>query len=203
VSDLRTRRHRPGNAAGYRLLLAAGAIQTAVACAAEQMDVATVRNGGALEVHARATIRAPHSVIWQTLTDYDRLAEFIPGMRKSRVTDRQGSRVTVEQTGAAGFLIFTYTFDVVLESDEHPPSAIGVRLLRGNLKQLEGGYRIEPSPAREGEYILRWNGVVEGDIALPQVIAVPLMRARIEDQFYGMVREIERREALRIKAPPE
>ena len=32
-------------------------------------------------MRARATLRAPLDVIWQTLTDYDHLAEFIPALR--------------------------------------------------------------------------------------------------------------------------
>ena len=38
----------------------------------------------ALEVVCRAILEAPLDLVWQTLTDYDRLAEFIPGMRGSR-----------------------------------------------------------------------------------------------------------------------
>ena len=69
---------------------------------------------------------------------------------------------------------------------------ITVRVVRGNLKQLEGRYQIEQSGSAD-QYTLRWTGLIEPDTVLPAFITVPLMRANIEDQFTGMVREIRRR----------
>ena len=56
--------------------------------AADEVSVEATRRDEALEVVCRALLQAPLDLIWQTLTDYDRLAEFIPGMRRSRVLDR-------------------------------------------------------------------------------------------------------------------
>jgi len=45
--------------------------------------------------------------------------------------------------------------------------------------------------------VLRWPGIIERSISLPLFITVPLMRASISGGFRGMVKEIERRQALR------
>jgi ribosome-associated toxin RatA of RatAB toxin-antitoxin module len=168
-----------------------------VAIGAEQVSVEASRQGTAVAIKARATIKAPYALIWQTLTDYDHLSEFIPGMVKSHVIERRGSAAIVEETGEAGFLFFTYPIEVVVESLEEPPAFIGIRVLKGNLKQLDGGYRIEKTSYKDDEFVLRWSGIIEPSISLPLFITVPLMRANISDQFRGMVKEIERREALR------
>ena len=73
---------------------------------AQDVAVDAQRQGNALAVSAHATIRAPLPLIWRTLTDYDHLAEFIPGMKKSRVLQRRGDTVIVEQTGEARIFIF-------------------------------------------------------------------------------------------------
>jgi ribosome-associated toxin RatA of RatAB toxin-antitoxin module len=172
----------------------------AVAGAAEDVSVEAVRRGSAVEVQARATLAAPHSLIWGTLTDYNRLAEFIPGMRRSRVVEVRGSDSVVEQSGEARLLVFTFPIDVTLLSTPRPPGALDVRVLKGNLKRLEGGYRIEP--ADEGRYLLRWSGVIEPDAPLPPLLGEAVMRHTIELQFIGMVREIERREGLRRRNEP-
>jgi ribosome-associated toxin RatA of RatAB toxin-antitoxin module len=168
-----------------------------VALAAEQVSVEASRQGTAIAIRARATIKAPYALIWRTLTDYDHLSEFIPGMITSHVIERRGGAAIVEQTGEAGFLFFTYPIDVVVESREEPPGFIGMRVLKGNLKQIDGGYRIEEISGKDDEYVLRWSGIVERPTLLPLFITVPLMRANIADQFRGMVNEIDRREALR------
>jgi ribosome-associated toxin RatA of RatAB toxin-antitoxin module len=196
-------RWNPGSrAARIRQYCTAGALLALVAGigapqAAEQVSIEASSRGSAVEIEARATIRAPYALIWQTLTDYDHLSDFIPGMKKSHVIDRRGNAAVIEQSGKAAILFFDYPIEVVIESLEKPPAFIGVRVLKGNLKQLEGGYRLEKIADTRDEFVLRWSGLIEPSLPVPLFISMPLLRANIRDQFRGMVREIERREALR------
>jgi len=166
---------------------------------AEEISVETQRREGALEVVCRALIEAPAELVWQTLTDYNRLAEFIPGMTKSRVLSRSGAVAVVEQLGAARFLFISIPIEVTIASTERPPHLIEAKMLKGNLKRLEGAYRIEP--LADGRVRLGWSGLIEAESA-PPLIGDLLMRSAIEDQFRGMVQEIERREALRRAGEP-
>ena len=160
----------------------------------DDVTVEAVRRDGALEVVCRATLEAPLALIWQTLTDYGRLAEFIPGMRTSRVLSKDGAVSVVEQTGEARFLFIAYPIEVTLASTERPPHSIEARMLKGSFKRLEGVYRIEPQA--DGRYSVSWTGIVEAE-SMPPLIGEMLMRSSIEDQFRGMVLEIERRDAPR------
>jgi carbon monoxide dehydrogenase subunit G len=174
-------------------LVALGSME---AYAADDFSVEAIRKGEFIEIRAQATIDAPLSLIWTTLTDYERLPEFIPGLKKSKVTSRRGSTVVVEQSGEARFLIFSFPIEVTLESLERPPSSIQVRALAGNFRHFEGAYHVstEPGGARS---VLRWTGSIIPDVAVPPLIGEVVMRIRIEDQFSGMVQEIERRESAR------
>lgn len=174
--------------------LAAGA-----AHAATDVSIHAERQGAAVAIEARAVLVAPLPLIWETLTDYNRLSTFVPGMHVSRIIERRGSVVIVKQSGEAGFLIFKRPIDVVVESLEKPPHVIQIRVLSGNLKKLDGRYRIEPEPILPGTFVLRWSGLIEPDVALPPLIGVPILRSNIADQFRGMVREIERRAELQRK----
>lgn len=162
--------------------------------AADDVTVEATRRDEALEVVCRAMLDAPLDLVWQTLTDYDRLANFIPGMRRSRLVERRGAVAVIEQLGEAGFLFLTFPIEVTLASTERPPYALEVSMLKGNLKRLDGAYRIEPQGG--GRILLTWNGIVEA-LSMPPLLGELVMRSNIEDQFRGMVREIERREALR------
>lgn len=164
------------------------------ASAAEEISVETARRDDALEIVCRVLLDAPLDLIWQTLTDYDGLASFIPGMRRSRLIERQGAVAVIEQSGDAGFLFFSFPLDVTLASTERPPHALDVKLLKGDLKRLDGSYRIEPQAG--GRILLTWTGIVEAQ-SMPPLLGELVMRSNIADQFRGMVREIERREALR------
>jgi ribosome-associated toxin RatA of RatAB toxin-antitoxin module len=166
----------------------------AAAAAADGVSVETTRRGPAVEVRAYALIEAMHATVWSTVTDYDRLAQFVPGMRSSRIVARRNGDLVVEQHGETRFLVFTYPVNVILLASARPPNTVEVHLLSGNLKRLDGTYRLERAGA--GRIALRWTGLIEPD-ALPPLLGELVMRATIEAQFTGMVREIERREALK------
>jgi hypothetical protein len=68
--------------------------------------------------------------------------------------------------------------------------------LSGTLRYLDGGYEVEPDQD-SGKFVLRWTGTIAPDMSLPPLFGEVVMRMSIEDQFTGMVREIDRREALR------
>lgn len=172
------------------LLLAAGNPR-----ADDDVSVETRRRDEALEVLCRATLEAPLELIWQTLTDYNRIAEFIPGMRSSRVIEQRGAAAIVEQSGEASFLFLSFPIEVTLATTERPPHVIEVRMLKGNLKRFEGAYRIEPQAG--GRSVLHWSAIIEPEASMPPLIGELLMRASIGDQFRGLVREIRRRDALR------
>ena len=185
----------PARLLGTLLLL----VFSPLAMAASDLDVAATRNGERIEVRARATIQAPLALVWSTLTDYERLPEFIPGLKKSRVISRVGATTTIEQSGEARFLFMSIPIDVTLESTERPPN-IDVRRIAGRLRYLQGRYETEVSGADPAQVHLRWVGAITPEAELPPLIGELLMRLSIEQQFTGMVNEIERREALRQNA---
>lgn len=170
------------------------------ASGAAQVDVDAARIGDLVEVRALATIDAPLALVWSTLTDYERLPEFIPGLKKSRVIARVGATATIEQSGEARFLFLAVPIEVTVESTERPPN-IEVRRVAGTLRHLQGRYETEllGNPARVQ---LRWIGSIAPDSDLPALIGEALIRLLIEQQFVAMVREIERREAARRQGTP-
>lgn len=164
--------------------------------AAEDVSIVAHAEGRAVQVRATATLRVPYELLWATLTDYGHLADFVPGMKVSRILERRGATVVVEQEGVARFLAFSHAIKVTVESIEQPPSTIGIRVVKGNLKQLSGQYEIEALAAPQSGFVLRWVGVIEPTLPVPGFIGAPLLRANVADQFFGMVNEIERRHAL-------
>jgi carbon monoxide dehydrogenase subunit G len=168
--------------------------------AAAVIDVKTSHAGDLVEVRAHASIAAPLDVVWGTLTDYERLPQFIPGLKTSKVIARNGATTTVQQSGEARFFFLSVPIDVTLESTESPPT-IEVRRVSGNLKHLQGRYETEVS-ADGAQVQLRWVGSVAPENGLPPLVGEAMMRRSIRQQFTGMVREIERREAARQGLAP-
>jgi ribosome-associated toxin RatA of RatAB toxin-antitoxin module len=184
---------------GLLALTAALILCTSVARSADQISVTTSREGDAVRVHARAIVHAPREVIWQTLTDYENLPRFIPGMEKSRVLRRDGNVAVVEQVGGTSLLFFTFPLHVVVRAEEDHPRMLRIRLVSGNLKQLESVYRIETIEGGDQQFLLRWTAMMEADLPIPLFVAIRLVRKDAQEQFAGIVGEIERRERARAR----
>ena len=163
--------------------------------AAADFSVKTEKRGNEVHVHAHATLNASRQLVWQTLTDYNHLPEFIPGISKSRLIEYRGNAAIVEQYGQAGFLFFKLPIDVTVESLEIAPNVIEVRVLKGSLKKLDGRYEIEEGATPSDPVVLRWRGVIEPQTTLPPLFGEMILRSNVTDQFRGMVNEIERRHA--------
>lgn len=162
-----------------------------------EIEVKTSHSGDVVSVQAQATIAAPIEVVWATLTDYERLPEFIPGLKKSKVIARNGNTAVVQQSGEARFFFASVPIEVTLESSENPPHSIDVRRVSGSIKRLDGRYETQVLEGIPSQVVLRWIGMIQPENGLPPLIGEALMRRSIRQQFTGMVGEIERREALR------
>lgn len=177
-------------ALALRLLSVLALLVMAQAQAADVMVHAS-RQGDVLEVDASAEFEADLRQTWQVLTDYDHLAEFIPGMHVSRVLRRRGNGVIVEQKGEARLLIFSYPIEVKLAVEEFPYERITSRAMAGNFREMHGAYHLE---ARKGRVMLRYRGRMTPDFIVPPLIGTIVLRKNVERQFGALVDEILRRQ---------
>lgn len=161
-------------------------------------EVRAMRNGETFDVEASAEFEAGVDLAWAVLTDYDRLAEFIPGMKESRVVSRNGNEVMVDQSGEASLLFLTFPIRVRLAIEEWPFERIESRAIAGNFRELDGSYHLE---ARGSRLRLRYTGRMTPDFAVPPLIGTLLVRNTAARRFGAMVEEIVRRQRGRHTPP--
>jgi carbon monoxide dehydrogenase subunit G len=163
---------------------------------AAEISVHATRHGDSFEVGATAEIDADMADAWKVLTDYDRLAEYIPGMQESRVVSRDGFKAVVDQRGEAGLVFFTFPMRVRLAIEEFPYDRIVSNAIAGNFKEMSGVYHLQ---AQGAGVRLRYEGTLTPDFGVPPLIGTYVVRTMVERRFGAMVREIEktrRREVL-------
>lgn len=97
-------------------------------------------------LRASLVIPAPAERIWQVLTDYDRLAEFIPNLSISRRLPHPEGGVRLEQVGSQCFLSLKFCARVVLDMEEQPLECIGFRMVEGDFRRFEGEWRLLSHP---------------------------------------------------------
>ena len=190
---------RHGRAAVLIGALALAAAQSLPSRAgAQELAIEVERQGEFITVNASARMQVDARIAWEVLSDYDRLAQFIPDMKSSRVVSRSGDRVLVEQKGEISFFFYRQPVDVMLEVREQPQRRIVARRIDGNIRELETRYDLETSAAGvRFDYIGRFIP----NFSLPPLIGMPIVRRIVERRFRAMVDEIVRRDALARSRP--
>ncbi|MBU7585057.1 MAG: SRPBCC family protein [Nostoc sp. TH1S01] len=94
-----------------------------------------------------AKIHIPHPVecIWQVLTDYEALVDFIPNLAKSRLLEHPNGGIRLEQVGSQRLLNFNFCARVVLDLQEHFPKEISFSMVEGDFKGFSGSWSLEPT----------------------------------------------------------
>lgn len=182
-----------------RILVLFSALVLACPVPAAEVSVRASRDGQVLRVEAIAEFDADLHETWRVLTDYDHLADFIPGMLESRIVDRGTRGPVVEQRGEAKVLFFVYPINVRLAVEEYPYERIVSHAVSGNFKRMDGAYTIEAAAARVR---LRYVGTLVPDFFVPPLIGAWVLRLNVERQFAALIDEISRQRNLTARKPP-
>jgi hypothetical protein len=194
------------------------------AAAAVAVAVELERDADHFAVTARAELEADARTAWDTLTDYARLPEFIPGLTRTRVLSRHaaasagvgaGERLTVEYQGRFAMLFMSLPTRLWLDVQHVPYTEIRARsapaLPAGaeppTLKSFRGRYGLTPVGSGDAAAPrLRLDYSAQFDLAepLPPLIGAlfgaAAMRRAVHEQFAAMAAEITRRARLRDAA---
>lgn len=95
------------------------------------------------QISARIQIPYATDKIWQILTDYDRLAEFVPNLTQSQQIAHPQGGIRIEQIGAESLLKLKFCARVVLDMVEHFPNRIDFNMVEGDFKIFQGSWILE------------------------------------------------------------
>lgn len=181
---------RAANRRGAALLAPVLAIVAGPTHAGELTRTDVARDGSVVQV--RSTIEAPAAVelCYAVLVDFDRLAEFIPGMQSSRIVSAPGEPLLLRQVGSTAAGLSSFTFDVTLAVTLEPPHRITFRRVAGNLEQMAGSWQVRGDAAH---CVIDYAAVLEPSFWVPPLIGPLLVRHKVEQQVDGLAAEIVRR----------
>jgi ribosome-associated toxin RatA of RatAB toxin-antitoxin module len=146
---------------------------TATGLESAALEISTEKLDGRYR-RIRAAIAVPCSVeqLWQVLTDYDHLADFIPNLTLSRRIGESETGIRLEQIGAQCFLNIQFCARVVLNMVEQFPHRIAFSMIEGDFKAFEGAWHLEA-----GDGITRL--VYELTLCPPRAIPVLLIERHL------------------------
>ena len=92
-----------------------------------------------------ATIKIPHPVekVWQVLTDYQALSDFVPSLASSKKLEHPNGGIRLEQIGSQRLLRLNFSARVVLDLEESFPNLISFQMVEGDFKDFSGSWRLD------------------------------------------------------------
>lgn len=145
------------------------------------------------DINAHGFVSATPRQAWKILTDYERLPQFVPELVHSKVVQRDGNEVLLEQESRAGFLFFSYRLHMIVRATEQPYSTIGIVLVSGGMKQYDARWELESAQedGRSGTRI-RYSARMEPEFFIPPLLGEPFVQASVKRTVEAVVREIEK-----------
>ncbi len=132
--------------------------------------------------------------LWEALTDYDRLSDFIPNLQSSRLLRRQGNVVSLAQEGCQQFIGLRFRARVELQlTEHHAERRLSFVMTKGDFRRFEGNWQIGHNA---GDTTLLYDLTVQGCVGMP----IGLIEQRLQGDLAANLRavqlEAERRASL-------
>lgn len=178
----------------HRLLFAliATTISGASALAEPVPDVAVQIVGNEVRTGVSLFVPAPRERVWDVLTDFERMAEFLPDVTASRVLSRNGETVRVFQKERLRVGPFSFGLESVKEVRLFPRQKTESKLVSGSLKEYDAVTELVPAPG--GTRIThRSRAVPESTATIP---GESIIARGVERRFLQLRDEILRREQI-------
>jgi hypothetical protein len=158
------------------------------------------KHGQDIAVDADCPVDAPLSIVWEVLTDYEHMAQFISNLEFSGVQSRADNVLRVEQRGKVSKGPLTFVFHNVREVELLPNHEIRSRLISGDLKASEFTTRIVKVAA---VFHIVNSGHYTPNAWVPPFIGPALIEAETRKQFGDIRKEILRRSGHQGGSTPQ
>jgi ribosome-associated toxin RatA of RatAB toxin-antitoxin module len=97
------------------------------------------------QITAQTTLPYTQEQVWQVLTDYEHLADFIPNLATSQRLEHPQHGIRLEQIGVQNALFLKFSARVVLDMTEDFPHAIHFKMVEGDFNAFSGTWQLEPA----------------------------------------------------------
>ena len=146
-------------------------------------------------------VPATRQEVWDVLTDFENMANFVTNMKESKVISVSEARLRIFQRGAGSYGLLRYPFESTREVRLIPYREIRSHLISGNMHKLDGAtYLIDEGG--QTRVIHRSDAIPK--VWIPAALGKVFIEIEMREQFNEMRNEIiKRKRASASSAPPQ
>jgi len=141
------------------------------------------------QIASRGTVAASPAAVWRILTDYERMADYVPDLRRARVLSRDGAKVVVEQQGGIDFLFFSRAIHLVVQVHEQAPNRIDVNLVDGDMKIYRASWELRAAGAGGTDVIYR--AAIAPNFYVPGLVGTSIVRKDIAKMMAAVLQRLD------------
>jgi ribosome-associated toxin RatA of RatAB toxin-antitoxin module len=173
-----------------RILLGMALIGGGQVMAAAPPAVNFQQQGTHLLVSGELTVPVSPATAWAVLTDYERVPEFVPGMRVSRVLEQSGNTRLVEQQGEMQANNMRMLYMGTLRITEEPTSRLSVQFLSGTFRNMQGQWTLQ---GKRAPVTLAYQLDFDAGTPYPSPVMVGMLQQQVIHWVTSLAAEMERR----------
>lgn len=164
------------------------------------LNVRTERDGDAIHINVDMRVEVKPRRAWEVMTDFDRMAGFIPNLSSSKVVSRNGNRLKVMQKGNYSLGLWNFPFESMRDVELFPYTRVTSHATSGSIKNMDSITHFE----HDGQNTrINYQATLTPAQSIPPLIGQALINSEVRDQFQGMRDEMVRREQVARQAGPQ
>ncbi len=160
------------------------------ASASASTPVEVERVDSVVRVSVTIEARASPRLCFSVLTDFDHLADFLPGLQSTRLVSLPGEPLRLREVGRPVLGLSSLAVDVTLAVTLDPPHEFTFARVAGNLRQMRGRWHVAGDTTH---CTIDYRAEIEPGFWVPPLIGPMLIKQQVREQVDALVAEIHRR----------
>jgi ribosome-associated toxin RatA of RatAB toxin-antitoxin module len=156
-------------------------------------DGKVIVNGINGQYTGRVLVKAPMTTVWAVLTDYNNFKTFMPNVESSKLLSSHGNQRIFEQVNVAQILAFKFQSRLHIAATESYPKQIVFKAIDGDIKSLEGLWKLNSVVAGNHNQVLITHNVKVEPGSGNRDLYLRLYKTGLESTLVSIKQEVERR----------
>jgi hypothetical protein len=137
--------------------------------------------------------------VWEVLTDFDHMANYVSNLKESKVVSISGGTLNVYQRGAAKYGPINFPFESTREIILTPFDKMQSHMIRGNMTKMEGTTELTEE---NGQTRIHFHSESIPGVWIPPIAGRVFIEHETKEQFQEIRNEIVKRILNRTVAAP-
>jgi hypothetical protein len=156
------------------------------------IDVQASKDGEIVVVDVELSVTATPDEVWNVLTDYDHMADFVANLESSSIVARTGNTLDVMQKGTAHYGLLSFPFQSVRRVVLTPRREIHSKIMSGEMTgseivtRITGGGTTTQVSVRSRYVPTIW---------IPPIVGTSVIASETRKQWFTLREEVLRRRA--------